>query len=86
MINITEKELYGAFYSVIKNGSGDEIARFFREQLFEAKGDKEKTEHLLKALQLYNEDIMNYEMRDIFKTLKNIVNEKYLEFKGITKK
>lgn len=65
------EELFECFYSVIVNGSGNEIATFFNEQLDKAKGSDEKLETLKKALEYHKHyrSEMTYEVQDIFETL-----------------
>ena len=73
MIKINENELYGAFYSVINNGSGDEITEFFRSLFDEAKGDNKKLLSLESALTRFDRKEMNFETKNIVCTLLSIV-------------
>lgn len=73
MIKINENELYGAFYSVINNGSGDEITKFFRSLFDEAKGDIEKLLSLESALTKFDRKEMNFETKNIVCTLLSMV-------------
>ena len=73
MIKINENELYGAFYSVINNGSGDEITEFFRSLFDEAKGDNKKLLSPESALTRFDRKEMNFETKNIVCTLLSIV-------------
>lgn len=79
MVFITEEDIYGAFYSIIENGTGREIAAFFRQQLKEFHDDRRKKKMLIDALELSRKDEMCYEMRDIFETFISLAKEEYEE-------
>ena len=68
-----KQDLFEAFYSVIAHGNGKEIVDFFNEQLDKAKQDKDELKFLFKALQLYKQNDMVYEQKEIFKTFIELV-------------
>ena len=76
---MTEQELFEAFFTVVEKGTGRDVTDFFNEQLNKVKGNKEGVIFLQKSLALYKEHNMCYEHREIFETLKGIVDIVELE-------
>ena len=63
-----KQDLFEAFFSVIEHGNGKKIADFFNEQLNMAKQNEEDLKFLIQSLQLYRQNDMVYEHKEIFKT------------------
>ena len=73
------QEMFECFYDVISKGSGNEITKFFNDELNKSKDNKNRLVLLKKAL-LYHENFaseMTYEQKDVFETLIKEL-EKYL--------
>lgn len=80
---MTIDEIFEVFYSVVKNGSGKEIVDMFNEELNKARGDENKLRFLYLALRKYRVNKMEFEHRDIFKHLEQIVFEEIKLVKGL---
>ena len=63
-----KQDLFEAFFSVIKHGNGKEVADFFNEQLNMGKKNEKDLKFLIQSLQLYRQNDMVYEHKEIFKT------------------
>jgi len=63
-----KQDLFEAFFSVIVHGNGKEIADFFNEQLNMGKKSEKDLKFLIQSLQLYRQNDMVYEHKEIFKT------------------
>lgn len=68
-----KQDLFEAFFSVIEHGNGKEIADFFNEQLNMVKKNEKDLKFLIQSLQLYKQNDMVYEHKEIFKTFIELV-------------